>query len=650
MLSPDCDASFAAVSLTENQKVSFAPSKRYRRTAALLDPADTRVLGLSFRTLSPSGALLSLVGPGRAAKTLIEVREGSLRYYSESGRGRPGINMTTDVEVADGQWHAMELRVSDGSTLILTLDGSPVGYELELSAAHNFLDSDLSNVIVGKSHEDGQGFRGCLSNFSVFGELQTFSGRDRQALMLAERLDPAVAVGGCDIHILQSSQPRNAVDVGVTVVIIFFVLLILAICVSFVLFKLRKREAKKAAAASKPANASYSNSGLDIREQRGYGVPLNNVQSGVPAPSASGRFPKAKKMRPTDAVDSNPLRDFVRDSPKLYPTPTPVAAAVSQTAEGQQAEHYDIENASSIAPSDIDVVYHYKGYRDGAGGRHRRSGGSKSLGQNRRRGGTPNSRQQQHFNNTPLARLSPSSEMSHNPRILTLGDLSGKTLPPGLLVEQSERSLNSPISHVSSNSRHSHHHRGLTSENVARFNQQRVSESPHLHNGENKSSLAHSLAAPSATAGRATPGKSPATVGGAVTSSSSSSSSSEGGDDSFTCSEYEYDEVQGGTNGGTILDSSVPEGMVFSKLASSPPPPPPPPNMVSGDSSSLSDVGDTTPLAHGKTWESLLSWTPTYTSLAGVFRDIAELPHSMPPPEDICRPSPLGDRSDEQYI
>ena len=25
------------------------------------------------------------------------------------------------------------------------------------------------------------------------------------------------------------------------------------------------------------------------------------------------------------------------------------------------AEHYDIENASSIAPSDIDIVYHYKG-------------------------------------------------------------------------------------------------------------------------------------------------------------------------------------------------------------------------------------------------------------------------------------------------
>ena len=63
-----------------------------------------------------------------------------------------------------------------------------------------------------------------------------------------------------------------------------------------------------------------------------------------------------------------------------------------------------------------------------------------------------------------------------------LGDLSGKPLPQAALLE-SERSLNSPVSHVSAaSSRHSRGHRhnqqrqspaarGLTSENVARFNQ-----------------------------------------------------------------------------------------------------------------------------------------------------------------------------------
>ena len=28
--------------------------------------------------------------------------------------------------------------------------------------------------------------------------------------------------------------------------------------------------------------------------------------------------------------------------------------------DSEQPEHYDIENASSIAPSDIDIIYHYK--------------------------------------------------------------------------------------------------------------------------------------------------------------------------------------------------------------------------------------------------------------------------------------------------
>ena len=33
----------------------------------------------------------------------------------------------------------------------------------------------------------------------------------------------------------------------------------------------------------------------------------------------------------------------------------------SNNFDNNMAEHYDIENASSIAPSDIDIVYHYKG-------------------------------------------------------------------------------------------------------------------------------------------------------------------------------------------------------------------------------------------------------------------------------------------------
>ncbi len=543
---------------------------------------------------------------------------------------------------------------------------------------------------------------------------------------------PSFSAGGCDIQILQSSQPRSAVNVGVAVIVVFFVLLICAICISFTCFKLRKREAKKKLMQQQQQGhgmkrhggqetTGFTNNALDLQEQqqqqRGYSaVPLNNVMpQSAAAQQPQSRFPPKAKMRTPHQpqrpdllagggdLGGSPYRDLVNQSPaadNLFP---------------ENAEHYDIENASSIAPSDIDVVYHYKGYRDGVargegaggtGARYRRSGGSKSLTGKGRRG----RQQQQQLNNTPLARLSPSSEMSHNPRILTLGDLSGKSLPPGLLVEQSERSLNSPVSHVSSNSRQSHRHhlqqqqqqhRGLTSENVARFNS---SQSPHHHvhpsasNGHKSPSILNSLdvlqsgggpegdgasshsrgqsrARGSRSASRfSDPRKTPLSHAGGdgASSSSSTSSSDDGGDDdSFTCSEYEYDggpQAQNGEGGGgggnvsTLKDTSADaSGMVFSKLASSPPPPPPPAAIAAAaaaaaaaaDSSSADEGhGDTTPSSQGKTWESLLSWSPNYQSLAGVFRDIAELPHGDP---DVCRPSPLGDHhpaaaTEEQYI
>lgn len=47
------------------------------------------------------------------------------------------------------------------------------------------------------------------------------------------------------------------------------------------------------------------------------------------------------------------------------------------------------------------------------------------------------------------------------------------------------------------------------------------------------------------------------------------------------------------------------------------------------DDDELEDVTSSSSGVPGKTWESLLNWLPDYTSFAGVFRDIAELPHSL---------------------
>lgn len=60
-------------------------------------------------------------------------------------------------------------------------------------------------------------------------------------------------------------------------------------------------------------------------------------------------------------------REVVGKSPPLPLPPPPPHPHDTTSMEPSLdvAEHYDLENASSIAPSDIDIVYHYKGYREG---------------------------------------------------------------------------------------------------------------------------------------------------------------------------------------------------------------------------------------------------------------------------------------------
>ena len=266
----------------------------------------------------------------------------------------------------------------------------------------------------------------------------------------------------------------------------------------------------------------------------------------------------------------------------------------------------------------------------------------------------PKKKKNPHLNNTPLARLSPSSEMSHNtPRILTLKDLSGKPLPmSSLLTEQSERSLNSPVSHVSSAGSRHRLRGGLTSENVARFNNAHRN-SPMRSITPKNSTLVNTLDLVSMGSEKKA-AKSPRS---ASTASDSSSEDINGDDDSFTCSEYECDSNKG-------QDQGQESNMVFSKLMDLGPSHPSRPSSRPSSSRQrfrTSDEDDEEdlirpPRPDSRSWEHLLTWWPDYESFAGVFKDIAELPNiGIAIDNDICRPPPLGQhhdsrRNDEEYI
>ena len=110
-----------------------------------------------------------------------------------------------------------------------------VGYELEFTAAHNFLGPEVRDYIVGG------GFRGCVTNFTLNRELQSplEEGRtQRQRLRKYVTSQSGPILQGCDVEVLSvSADARTSVDIGVTVVIVFFVLLLCALAGSFTYYR-----------------------------------------------------------------------------------------------------------------------------------------------------------------------------------------------------------------------------------------------------------------------------------------------------------------------------------------------------------------------------------------------------------------------------
>ena len=225
-------------------------------------------------------------------------------------------------------------------------------------------------------------------NFTINNEVQSWFG--------GSSLLPNVTFSGevledCHANFLSITAGSDPVNVGVIIVVVFFIILIFAILGSFFAYRSKKKKYEK----------MQNRSGNDSQGAVGFGLATKSYEE--------GRGPRQKKLTSTPQKPDVIERELVNQSPLGGDLPDYSASMVMQEPD-TAPEHYDIDNASSIAPSDIDVIYHYKGYRDQA-----RSGPGpirlSSLGV----GGGAGARLQ----STPLARLSPSSEMSHQtPRIL----------------------------------------------------------------------------------------------------------------------------------------------------------------------------------------------------------------------------------------
>lgn len=659
--------------------------------------------------------------------------------------------MSASIEggLADGHWHNLTLH-SYFRGLRLFIDGVQTGEELDSAGVHDFLDPYLSVLSIGGvsqelyyAHSAGaRSFEGCLANFTINNEIQPFNG---SGSIFKDTLYHGKVSTGCRGPIgISAAATADPLSIGITLVIVFFVILLIAILVSFIVFRLRRQNKEKSAPSvvNKNTNAIMTgnplvgtgNDNLMSRHENTYISDTSDLRGvGHMGPELISKKYKEREINATtehrpqrpdiierEVTKSPPIRD---EHPPLPPPTQSSLHSHEHNPEPDMPEHYDLENASSIAPSDIDIVYHYKGYRDGmrkykatpppisnyanhhkhTGQQHRHAGPFPPRALPPPNVSQPSGPTQKLLQSTPLARLSPSSELSaQQPRILTLHDISGKPLQSALLAttsssggvgkdalnSNSERSLNSPImSQLSgstasrkapqSNNENSVNNvssgpMGLTAEEIERLNSR-----------PRTSSLVSTLdAVSSSSEARGPPTHGPLHLHRRHTppverlERRNSSTTDESGNDSFTCSEYDNTSLVGDKRSDNPFAKQDDEEVnQRSNESSQTTKPPLPPNVnydgfdssfrgslstlvASDDDLSTHMGGLYRPTSNGSpsttttalSWDYLLNWGLNFDSLVGVFIDIAELPDSANRvPSTLRLPSSIPKPS-EEYV
>lgn len=736
LISPNCNTALQPITLSDGGFVEFTVSRKHKRMQLLesfysgstlwrrqkrsIDPPIKKTISILFRTVQLNGVII--YATSNKQYTSVELIDGQIVYISKLSNS---INMTANhASVTDGKWHNITLH-SHSRGLEILLNNVRLGDELDSAGVHDFLDPYLTYLSIGGVQRQyyyaresvPNSFEGCFANFTINNEVQPFNGSGtifNEAIFKGKVSKECIGLIG-----VGTAANTDPLSIGITLVIVFFVVLLVAILVSFVVFRLRKQHKEKVGAPGSPSKqnggtAMMSSNGLNVVNDNVLGRGLHSSDNSMGYHSENGDVIRgigghplvgpellSKKYKERDIIQGDlprpqrpdiierevvsksiPMRE--EHHPPLPPTSNHTHDHGPNDSNSEIPEHYDLENASSIAPSDIDIVYHYKGYREAGGvrkykatpppvaGYHHKHAGAQAQAQHRHSPhhptgypprapvATPSSRPHQ---TTPLARLSPSSEMSaQQPRILTLHDISGKPLQSALLAttsssggvgkdvlhSNSERSLNSPVmsqlSGQSSSSRkaaapppvnNSSSGMGLTAEEIERLNAR-----------PRTSSLVSTLDAVSSS--------SEAPRGGVTNhlnhlrhspvpeTHHSSTTTDESGNDSFTCSEIEYDNAslagdkyktpepdsrRNDSSSGSKNNIPLPsyDGFDSSYRGSMS-------TLVASDDElegPLYRPSTGSPSTTGLGWDYLLNWGPNFESFAGVFKDIAELPDSV---------------------
>lgn len=488
--------------------------------------------------------------------------------------------------------------------------------------------------------------------------------------------------GACSVNLetrvcAQVSEPPESLSIGIIVVIVFFGVLLIVIAIVFVLFRMRRqRKDPKNQAGPKEnghVNKSYNNSSPSHQDS-GYGENDYNRQNNL-----NTTYSPNGLHRP-DLINSDPTQRKpyeIDDGTVIIDN-----GDVNMNQLNDMPEHYDLDNASSIAPSDIDVHMHYRGYRSGYNDRsrersHKRHKESPATGYKSRESPGPGALKLQtsgRLRSSPANNLEVPHNPSHSARS-SPANVGMRNSPINQLSRQSPQVRASPLIHSNvrgtpvSNIHHSrtesehslasHHSKSSTSSSVPRtvLPNGHVKSSRHKYYDPNSrqvkgltveeieklnarprrpSPVSLLDAVSSSEEGRHMANIRMSTINSDVELVAPESSSEDSANDSFTCSEFEYENEKN-------KNEFDPNAMIFSKVSEvdNEHEDPGHPNRTSqsdgldsNGGSFASTVGSSEEGPHAEhkllnghfAWDYLMNWGPSYEKLVGVFKDIASLP------------------------
>lgn len=691
-----CEIASGPLGFGSNSRVSFVQKESYRRDQIISQSnsrkrraIDTSSVMIRYRTTAPQEPLL--IVSTRTDQGLLWVGSGKLVYTFGSTSA-----VLSDGRVHDGEWHNATVVVT-GNQVTLRLDDKE--HQQTLSGAVKFSDVAITKMVLGSSespinvdNSKVHAFSGCISLFKIDGTPVPLNGStDRFDITPTESVESGCSAlcagnpcggGACSVNLetrvcAQVSEPPESLSIGIIVVIVFFGVLLIVIAIVFVLFRMRRqRKDPKNQAGPKEnghVNKSYNNSSPSHQDS-GYGENDYNRQNNL-----NTTYSPNGLHRP-DLINSDPTQRKpyeIDDGTVIIDN-----GDVNMNQLNDMPEHYDLDNASSIAPSDIDVHMHYRGYRSGYNDRsrersHKRHKESPATGYKSRESPGPGALKLQtsgRLRSSPANNLEVPHNPSHSARS-SPANVGMRNSPINQLSRQSPQVRASPLIHSNvrgtpvSNIHHSrtesehslasHHSKSSTSSSVPRtvLPNGHVKSSRHKYYDPNSrqvkgltveeieklnarprrpSPVSLLDAVSSSEEGRHMANIRMSTINSDVELVAPESSSEDSANDSFTCSEFEYENEKN-------KNEFDPNAMIFSKVSEvdNEHEDPGHPNRTSqsdgldsNGGSFASTVGSSEEGPHAEhkllnghfAWDYLMNWGPSYEKLVGVFKDIASLP------------------------